>query len=149
MADTKGSGSDVTDVSSTDTKVSGSGGTSIWTSQLWGVIVVFMGLVVIVIVFFGTLAHFTHANDVVAVIGAVTGVVATLVTAFFGIHATAKAGTDATQKVAAAGADNSQKLVEAGDKAAQAVKDEHNKALAAAAYIPADAAPDFVSKLGI
>lgn len=120
------------------TKDSGSGGTSIWSTQLWGVIVVFIGLVVIVIVFFGTLAHFTHANDVVAVIGSVTGVVATLVTAFFGIHATAKAGADATEKVAAA-----------GDQATQAVKDAHNKALAAAAYMPTDKAEEFVNKLGI
>jgi hypothetical protein len=120
------------------TKGPGSGDTNIWSTQLWGVIVVFLGLAVVVGVFFGTLANFTHANDVVAVVGSVTGVVATLVTAFFGIHATAKAGADATQKVA-----------DAGSTATQAVKDAHDKALAAAAYMPADKAEEFVNKLGI
>ena len=57
---------------------------------------------------------------------------------FFGIHATAKAGSDATQKVAAA-----------GDKAAQTVKDAHDKAIAAAAYVPTEKAAEFVDKLGI
>jgi hypothetical protein len=120
------------------TKGSGSNGTGIWGTQLWGVIVVFMGLAVVVGVFFGTLANFSQANDVVAVVGSVTGVVATLVTAFFGIHATAKAGADATQRVA-----------DAGTTATEAIKDAHDKALAAAAYMPTDKAEEFVRKLGI
>jgi ammonia channel protein AmtB len=105
---------------------------------MWGAIVVIAGLAVVVGVFFGALAHFTDSKDAAAVVGAVTGVVGTIVTAFFGIHATAKAGSDATQKVAAA-----------GDKAAQTVKDAHDKAIAAAAYVPPEKAAEFVDKLGI
>ena len=71
-------------------------------------------------------------------VGAVTGVVGTIVTAFFVIHATARAASDATQKVAAA-----------GENATKTVKDANDKALAAAAYIPASQAAEFVDKLGI
>ena len=105
---------------------------------MWGAIVVIAGLAVVVAVFFGALFHYAHSMDVVAVLGAVTGVVGTMVTAFFGIHATARAGSDATQKIAAAGSDATQK-----------VKDANDKALAAAAYIPASQAAEFVDKLDI
>jgi ammonia channel protein AmtB len=105
---------------------------------MWGAIVVIAGLAVVASVFFGALAHYTDSKDVVAVVGAVTGVVGTIVTAFFGIRATANAGSDATQKVAAA-----------GNQATQTVKDANDKALAAAAYIPASQAAEFVDKLGI
>jgi uncharacterized protein YacL len=106
---------------------SGSGGTGSSRTDMWGAIVVIAGLAVVVGVFFGALAHFTHSMDVVAVVGAVVGVVGTIVTAFFGIHATAKAGSEATQTV----------------------KDANDKALAAAAYIPSDKAAEFVDKLSI
>jgi UPF0716 family protein affecting phage T7 exclusion len=109
------------------TKGSGSGGTGSSSTDLWGAIVVIAGLVVVVGVFFGALTHFTDSKDVVAVVGAITGVVGTIVTAFFGIHATAKAGSDATQTV----------------------KDAHDKAIAAAAYVPPEKAAEFVDKLGI
>jgi hypothetical protein len=106
---------------------------------VWGAIVILLGLAVVVAVFFGALHYFPHnANNVVAVVGAVTGVVGTLVTAYFGIHATAKAGTNATQKV-----------IDVGNKAAEAVNESHTKALAAAAYIPENKADEFISKLGL
>jgi hypothetical protein len=140
MAVTNGTNSSKTaGTNSTDSpKTTGTNSTGIWSTDMWGAIVVFMGLAVVVGVFFGAIVNFTHANDVVAVVGAVTGVVGTIVTAFFGIHATAKAGADASQKVA-----------DAGNKAADVVKEEHNKALAAAAYIPEGKADDFVKQLGI
>jgi len=105
---------------------------------MWGAIVVLAGLAVVVAAFFGALSHYPDSKDVVAVVGAVTGLVGTIVTAFFGIHATANAASDATRKVAAA-----------GEKATQTVKDTNDKALAAAAYIPASQAAEFVDKLGI
>jgi len=120
------------------TKGSVSGGTSSSGTEMWGAIVVIAGLAVVVSVFFGALAHYADSKDVVAVVGAVTGVVGTIVTAFFGIHATARAASDATQKVAAA-----------GENATKTVKDANDKALAAAAYIPASQAAEFVDKLGI
>ena len=120
------------------TKGSVSGGTSSSGTEMWGAIVVIAGLAVVVSVFFGALAHYGKSMDVVAVVGAVTGVVGTMVTAFFGIHATARAGRDATQKVATA-----------GDYATKTVREANDKALAAAAYIPASQAAEFVDKLGI
>jgi hypothetical protein len=107
-------------------------------TDILDVIVVVAGLAVVVGVFFGALANFKSSTDVTAVVGAVTGVVGTIVTAFFGIRATARAGSDAAQKVATA-----------ADKATQTVKDAHDKALAAAAYIPSEKAAEFVDKLGI
>jgi hypothetical protein len=105
---------------------------------MWGAVVIIAGLAVVVGVFLGALTHFTDAKDVTAVVGVITGVVGTIVTAFFGIHATASAGSDATQKVAAAGA-----------QATQMVKDAHDKAIAAAAYVPPEKAAEFVDKLGL
>ena len=128
LPSTKGSGPDGTGSSSTGSS----------STDMWGTIVVIAGLAVVVGVFFGALANFTDSKDIVAVVGTVTGVVGTIVTAFFGIHATAKAGSDATQRVAAA-----------ADKATQTVKDAHDKAIAAAAYVPSERAADFVDKLGI
>ena len=105
---------------------------------MWGAIVVLAGLAVVVAAFFGALSHYPDSKDVVAVVGAVTGLVGTIVTAFFGIHATANAASDATRKVAAARALS---LVSLTVWVAFSP--------AAAAYIPASQAAEFVDKLGI
>src|SRR5438105_2197721 len=81
--------------------------------NLWGAIVVIVGLLVIAGVFGGTVWKFSNATNVVAVLGLVTGVVGTIVTAFFGIHATAAAGTDAATAAAYA---NPEKAGELADK---------------------------------
>jgi hypothetical protein len=65
-----------------------------------GAVVVIVGLVVVAGVFAGTLWKFGSAVDIVAIIGAMTGLVGTIVTAFFGIHATAAAGIDAATAAA-------------------------------------------------
>lgn len=72
-------------------------------STAWGAIVVIAGLLVVAGAFTGAVLNFNDAKDMVAVLGSVTGVVGTIVTAFFGIHAVASAGTDASSKVSAAG----------------------------------------------
>jgi cytochrome bd-type quinol oxidase subunit 1 len=126
-------------------------------TPVWGAVVVIVGLLVVAGVFAGALVKFSDSKDVVAVIGAVTGVVGTIVTAFFGIHATASAGADAstkvaaagadaTTKVAAAGADAANKLTSAADKAAAAQQDSHDKALALAAYLDPDKAEEVLTK---
>jgi hypothetical protein len=78
-----------------------------------GGVVVIVGLVVVAGVFAGTVWKFTNANEIVAIVGSVTGVVGTMVTAFFGIHATAAAGTDAATAAAYA---NPEKAGELADK---------------------------------
>jgi hypothetical protein len=65
-----------------------------------GAVVVIVGLVVVAGVFAGTVWKFRNANEIVAIVGSVTGVVGTIVTAFFGIHATAAAGIDAATAAA-------------------------------------------------
>ncbi len=65
-----------------------------------GAVVVVVGLVVVAGVFAGTVWKFRNANEIVAIVGSVTGVVGTMVTAFFGIHATAAAGSDAATAAA-------------------------------------------------
>jgi hypothetical protein len=80
--------------------------------NLWGAIVVIVGLLVIAGVFGGTVWKFSNANNVVAVLGLVTGVVGTVVTAFFGIHATAAAGTDAATAAAYADPDKAGELAD-------------------------------------
>jgi heme/copper-type cytochrome/quinol oxidase subunit 2 len=68
--------------------------------NLMGAAVVIVGLVVVAGVFAGTVWKFRDANEIVAIVGSVTGVVGTIVTAFFGIHATAAAGVDAATAAA-------------------------------------------------
>src|SRR5260370_39574756 len=68
--------------------------------NLMGAAVVIVGLVVVAGVFAGTVWKFRNANEIVAIVGSVTGVVGTIVTAFFGIHATAAAGIDAATAAA-------------------------------------------------
>jgi hypothetical protein len=63
-------------------------------------VVVIVGLVVIAGVFAGTVWKFRNANEIVAIIASVAGVVGTIVIAFFGIHATAAAGVDAATAAA-------------------------------------------------
>jgi hypothetical protein len=70
-----------------------------WRS-LTGAAVVIVGLVVVAGVFAGTVWKFGSAVDIVAIIGSVTGLVGTIVIAFFGIHATAAAGIDAATAAA-------------------------------------------------
>ncbi|MDQ6782007.1 MAG: hypothetical protein M3063_00875 [Actinomycetota bacterium] len=116
-------------------------GRGVWAA----VVVVVVGLLVVAGVFAGSLANFKDSKDMVAVIGAVTGVVGTIVTAFFGIHATASAGATATQRVADSGSDATQKVADAGSAATKAAvagqQESHNQALAfAGALNPADAA---------
>lgn len=83
-----------------------------WRSLMGGVVVI-VGLVVVAGVFAGTVWKFSNANEIVAIVGSVTGVVGTMVTAFFGIHATAAAGTDAATAAAYA---NPEKAGELADK---------------------------------
>ena len=145
---------------------SGSGGIGGSGPGMWRAIVVIAGLAVVGGVFFGALAHFSDAKDVAAVTGAVTGVIGTIVTAFFGIHATASAGSDATQKVAAAGSDATQKVAAAGsdatrrsrmrvsraaDSMAAVQKDAHDKAITLATYIDPERAEDaeLVQQVGL
>jgi hypothetical protein len=120
---------------------------------MWGAVVVLAGLAGVVAVFFGALAHFTDAKDIVAVTGAITGVVGTIVTAFFGIHATASAGADATQKVADAGAAATARVAGVGQQAADHLaavqKDAHDKSIALATYIDSSRAEEVVNKLGL
>ena len=97
-----------------------------------------VGLIAITIMFGVTLRKFHDAKDAVAVMGPMTGVVGTVVTAFFGIHATASTGTDPTQKVAAAGSD-----------AAVRVAAAHNKAITAAAYAESGKASELLDNPGI
>jgi hypothetical protein len=80
---------------------------------LMGAVVVIVGLVVVAGVFAGTVWKFSNANEIVAIIASVTGVVGTIVIAFFGIHATAAAGTDAATAAAYA---NPEKAGELADK---------------------------------
>ena len=68
--------------------------------NLMGAAVVIVGLVVVAGVFAGTVWKFGSAVDIVAIIGAMTGLVGTIVIAFFGIHATAAAGIDAATAAA-------------------------------------------------
>jgi hypothetical protein len=82
-----------------------------WRS-LTGAVVVIVGLVVVVGVFAGTVWKFRNANEIVAIVGSVTGVVGTMVTAFFGIHATAAAGTDAATAAAYADPDKAGELAD-------------------------------------
>lgn len=129
------------------------GGNRISGPGMWGAVVVLAGLAGVVAVFFGTLAKFTDAKDIVAVTGAITGVVGTIVTAFFGIHATASAGADATQKVADAGAAATAKVAGVGQQAADHLaavqKDAHDKSIALATYIDSSRAEEVVNKLGL
>lgn len=94
---------------------------------LFGAIIVVIGLLVVAGVFVAAITRFSDAKDIVAVVGAVTGVVATIVTAFFGIHATASAGADASRMMA----------------------DASNKAIAAAAYAGAEKALELLEKLNM
>jgi heme/copper-type cytochrome/quinol oxidase subunit 2 len=82
-----------------------------WRS-LMGAVVVIVGLVVVAGVFAGTVWKFRDANEIVAIVGSVTGVVGTIVTAFFGIHATAAAGTDAATAAAYADPDKAGELAD-------------------------------------
>jgi hypothetical protein len=135
-------------------------GTVASSPTVWGGVVVVVGLLVVAGVFAGALVKFNDSKDAVAVIGAVTGVVGTIVTAFFGIHATASAGADASTKVAAAGADASTKVAAAGadaanrvadaaDKAASSLQQSHNNALAFAAHLDPDKAEEVLTNLHI
>lgn len=81
--------------------------------SLWGAVVVVVGLLVIAGIFGATVWKFSNADNIVAIIGSVTGVVGTIVTAFFGIHATAAAGTDAATAAAYV---NPEKAGELADK---------------------------------
>lgn len=99
--------------------------------SLWGAIVVVVGLLAIIGVFAGAMAKFTDAKEIVAVVGSVTGVVGTIVTAYFGIHATANAGTNATNTVA--------------NQASTAA----DKALAFAAHLDPEKAQDLLRQLHI
>jgi hypothetical protein len=128
-------------------------------STVWGAIVVTAGLLVVAGVFIGALVKFSDSKDIVAVVGSVTGVVGTVVTAFFGIHATASAGADATNKVAAATADATNKVAAATadaadrvsneiDKASAAQQEAHNKTVALAAYLDPTRADEVLAKLG-
>lgn len=93
---------------------------------LFGTIVVLAGLLAVVGVFAASLWKFRDANTIVAVVGAVTGVIGTIVTAFFGIQSTAGAGSDAAQKVSDAG-------TQALNRLTDNQKDVTNKVMAAAA----------------
>jgi hypothetical protein len=143
----------MTDASSTPSPAGGSKSTA------WGAIVVIVGLVVVAGVFIGALVKFSDSKDIVAVIGWVTGVVGTIVTAFFGIHATASAGADATSKVSAAGAAAADRVAAATaeaadrvsseiDKAAAAQQEAHNRTVALAAYLDPGKADEVLAKLG-
>ncbi|HWC37825.1 MAG TPA: hypothetical protein VG476_04810, partial [Acidimicrobiales bacterium] len=70
-----------------------------WRGLVGGVVVI-VGLVVVAGVFAGTVWKFGNANEIVAIVGSVTGVIGTIVVAFFGIYATAAAGTDAATAAA-------------------------------------------------
>lgn len=99
-----------------------------WRGLMGGVVVI-VGLVVVAGVFAGTVWKFRNANEIVAIVGSVTGVVGTIVTAFFGIHATAAAGTDAA--TAAAYADP-EKAGELADKLRGARPEPENRTAPAA-----------------
>jgi len=79
---------------------------------LTGAVVVIVGLVVVAGVFAGTVWKFGSANEIVAIVGSVTGVVGTIITAFFGIHATAAAGTDAATAAAYANPEQAGELAD-------------------------------------
>jgi hypothetical protein len=53
------------------------------------------GLLFVGLIVWAALAHFKTSSDVVAVVGSVTGVVGTVVSAFFGIQASQAQGTQA------------------------------------------------------
>ncbi len=80
--------------------------------NLMGAVVVIVGLVVVAGVFAGTVWKFRNANEIVAIVGSVTGVVGTIVTAYFGIHATAAAGVDAATAAAYADPDKAGELAD-------------------------------------
>ncbi len=79
--------------------------------------------------------------------------VGTIVTAFFGIHATASAGADATQKVADAGAAATAKVASVGQQAAdhlaEVQKDAPDTSIALATYIDSGRTEEVVSNLGL
>jgi hypothetical protein len=77
-----------------------------------GAVVVVVGLVVVAGVFAGTVWKFGNANEIVAIVGSVIGVVGTIVTAFFGIQATAAAGIDAATAAAYADPDKAGELAD-------------------------------------
>jgi len=77
-----------------------------WKRGIIGAVVVAAGLLAIGGVFAGTIVKFSDAKDVVAVLGAVTGVIGTVITAFFGIHATAAASADASKTLSTASRDS-------------------------------------------
>jgi hypothetical protein len=83
-----------------------SNGSPDWRRGIIGAVVVVAGLLAIGGVFAGTIVKFGDAKDVVAVLGAVTGVIGTVITAFFGIHATAAAGADASKTLSTATRDS-------------------------------------------
>jgi protein-S-isoprenylcysteine O-methyltransferase Ste14 len=64
----------------------------------YGFWIVFLGLVVAAAVFFGAIFHWTAAADVATAVGSVTGVIGTVVGAFFGIQA----GSEGKEQVEAA-----------------------------------------------
>ncbi len=109
--------------------------------------VVALGLLTIAVMFFVTVDHFNDAKDVVAVLGSVTGVVATIVTAFFGIQSTAKAGSDAVQKVADAGTASADKMASASADVAGKLAEAHDKAITSAAFLDPNRATEFLEAL--
>jgi hypothetical protein len=60
-----------------------------------GAVVIGSGLLFVGLILWASLAHFKTSSDVVAVVGSVTGVVGTVVSAFFGIQASQAQGTQA------------------------------------------------------
>src|SRR5947209_20241212 len=63
----------------------------------WGAIVVVTGLVAIVAVFVVAVLHYKNAADVTTAVGAVSGVIAALVGAYFGIRGAILAQGNAEQ----------------------------------------------------
>jgi hypothetical protein len=62
-----------------------------------GAAVIGAGLLFVGAILWAALAHFKGSSDIVAVVGSVTGVVGTVVSAFFGIQASQAQGTQAQQ----------------------------------------------------
>jgi hypothetical protein len=91
---------------------------------MWGFLVVVVGLATIAGIFAGALVRFATAQDAIAVIGAGTGAIGTIVTAFFGIHAT----STAAGQMAAAGAKAADQVAAAGAKATDQVSAAHTAA---------------------
>jgi hypothetical protein len=64
----------------------------------WGAIVVIAGLIAIVAVFVVAVIHYPKATEVTTAVGAVSGVIAALVGAYFGIRGSSLAQTKAESR---------------------------------------------------